>query len=577
LSDSGTQELKKYAKVTKTRQMAMRRHVSTNLNQSKRKRLVVAITLNTNALALTAQRHLQQNTNALATSMARLSSGLRVNSAKDDPAGLAIAQRMTSDLRGMNVARRNVMDVMSMYQTAEGALGRITDMYQRIRELSVQASNGALTAPDRAALQLEAMQLAYQINQTAEKTQFNGIHLLDGSFTGLDIQAGSGSVDKIYSVAIPDIRLKESDATTLTLNGAFMGALWDYDRSNSYRRAYYTGAGAGSVRGLISTDAGVVPARGPQQSSNNDWSINALYFSQSLYDKQFNFSDNDIGLTSIVGTGLELSGLKIPGRVSLDMTFADSKVYEADILNVNDLSPLANAIEQDPNHPFRTQVDPNNGSLKIFVDGNAAGVEVYVRNFRSEISGNQVTVRAIDFETGDPIGAREGGLNQFALRSDAPIRTDDAFDAVVTGMVKLTSSRGPISWEVTSSPQIPGINGPLIFPSDSGTTAVPILGIDLTTAETARSTMSAVDAQLEKVLGARGALGAQINRMAAVDSQLSVSVESATSARGRIIDADYATEQSAVVRANILQQAGTAVLAQANSHPSVVLTLLKGL
>src|SRR5664279_4678607 len=138
--------------------------------------------INTNIVSLNAQRNLSVSQSSLATSLQRLSSGLRVNSAKDDAAGLAIAERMNAQIKGMNVAMRNANDAISLSQTAEGALGKVGDMLQRMRELAVQSSNATNTQVDRNSLDSEVTQLKSEINRVATQTSFNGVKLLDGSF-----------------------------------------------------------------------------------------------------------------------------------------------------------------------------------------------------------------------------------------------------------------------------------------------------------------------------------------------------------------------------------------------------------
>ena len=156
-------------------------------------------TINTNVSSLNAQRNLNASQSSLAISMQRLSSGLRVNSAKDDAAGLAIAERMNAQVRGMNVAIRNANDGISLFQTAEGAMGKITDNLQRIRELAVQSANGAISNADRAMLQTEADQLVEEVARIADGTKFSGVNLLDGSFTTATFQIGADATDTVTS------------------------------------------------------------------------------------------------------------------------------------------------------------------------------------------------------------------------------------------------------------------------------------------------------------------------------------------------------------------------------------------
>jgi len=165
-------------------------------------------TINTNVMSMTAQRNLSASANSLATSMQRLSSGLRVNSAKDDAAGLAISERMNSQVRGLNVAARNANDGISLAQTAEGALGKVGDMLQRMRELAVQSANASNNSDDRKALQSEVTQLRQEIDRVAKTTAFNGTKLLDGSLANATFQVGANSGE---GIAIDSIVSAKSD------------------------------------------------------------------------------------------------------------------------------------------------------------------------------------------------------------------------------------------------------------------------------------------------------------------------------------------------------------------------------
>lgn len=168
----------------------------------------MAQTINTNVISLNAQRNLNTSQSSLSTSMQRLSSGLRVNSAKDDAAGLAIAERMNAQVRGSNVAIRNANDGISLFQTAEGALGRIGENLQRIRELAVQSANGSLADADRLYLQDEADQLVAEITRIATSAKSNGVPLLDGTFLAASFQVGADAADVIdVSTSLGDFNM----------------------------------------------------------------------------------------------------------------------------------------------------------------------------------------------------------------------------------------------------------------------------------------------------------------------------------------------------------------------------------
>lgn len=169
----------------------------------------MGMSINTNSVSINAQRNLGLSGNSLATSMQRLSSGLRVNSAKDDAAGLAIAERMNTQVKGLAVASRNANDGISLAQTAEGALGKVGDMLQRMRELAVQSGNATNSKTDREALQAELKQLRDEVDRVAKTTSFNGAKLLDGSFTGAVFQVGANSGDNITVGALANTKVNQ--------------------------------------------------------------------------------------------------------------------------------------------------------------------------------------------------------------------------------------------------------------------------------------------------------------------------------------------------------------------------------
>src|SRR5688572_26811910 len=189
--------------------------------------------INMNIASMNAQRNLNQSQSALQTSLQRLSSGLRINSAKDDAAGLAITERFTSQIRGLNQASRNANDAISLSQTAEGALGEISNNVQRIRELAVQSANATNSASDRAALQNEVSQLVSEIDRVASQTAFNGVNLLDGSFTSQAFQVGANAGQTISISSISSARTSALGASysasatggAVTANGLASGDL----------------------------------------------------------------------------------------------------------------------------------------------------------------------------------------------------------------------------------------------------------------------------------------------------------------------------------------------------------------
>ena len=387
----------------------------------------MAMSVNTNVVSLNAQRNLGSSGNALATAMQRLSSGLRLNSAKDDAAGLAISERMDTQIRGLNVAVRNANDGISLAQTAEGALGKVGDMLQRMRELAVQSSNATNSTTDRAALQAEVAQLKEEIGRVATTTKFNGTSLINGSFTAQAFQVGANSGETITLAAIAN---------------ASLAALGTLTPPSSY----------------INTRPAITAADG------------AIALSLSIN-----------GVT--VGIGASTGRTEATARTELAAAFATAQ------------------------------------------------------------TANPTALAGVALST--------AGVITSTTSADTPL--------VIAALVGL----GGVSAGST--------NGTLT----AATVQTGITNLNVLTAADSASAMDAIDTALTVVNTARGTLGAVQSRFENAISSIQVTAENLTAARGRIVDADFAMETANLSRAQILQQAGTAMVAQANQLPQQVLQLLR--
>jgi flagellin len=243
-------------------------------------------TINTNVMSMTAQRNLSASSNSLATSMQRLSSGLRVNSAKDDAAGLAISERMNSQVRGLNVAARNANDGISLAQTAEGALGKVGDMLQRMRELAVQSANGTNNADDRKALQAEVTQLRQEIDRVAKTTAFNGTKLLDGSLANATFQVGANAGE---GIAVDAIVSTKSD--TLGTAAIYMSA------------AINAPTLASGATAFAAVDAGTLSVGGVELGKLNEASTGAERASQIVAAVNAKSSDTGVYAREVITSG----------------------------------------------------------------------------------------------------------------------------------------------------------------------------------------------------------------------------------------------------------------------------------
>ena len=403
-------------------------------------------TINTNVNSLNAQRNLMASASSLATSMQRISSGLRINSAKDDAAGLAIAGRFSSQIKGLTVGARNANDGISLAQTAEGALGKVGDMLQRMRELAVQSSNATNSKADRAALQSEVSQLTDEVDRIAKQTSFNGRKVLDGTFAGAAFQVGANSGDTIT-----------------------VGAL-----TNS------------SAKGLA------------------------------------------------------------------DVAYAfDQKASAVAVSAVSTLTTIAT------------------GVLTVSIAGAAAAIDlgaIGAASSGSERMGQ--VVEAINRKTSDTgvtafLSINDSGTYRIDLLSD---KLDSAGDATVVTLAGFTTATTGVQ------------SGALASTINATNTTTDSLGIDTLSIDTQRNSWVAIkklDAAISQVDSARAQLGALQSRFESATGNIAISVENLSASRGRIVDADFAQETANLSRTQILQQAGTAMVAQANKLPQSVLSLLQ--
>jgi flagellin len=409
----------------------------------------MASTINTNIASLNAQRNLGMSASSLATSMQRLSSGLRVNSAKDDAAGLAISERMNTQVKGLTVGARNSNDGISLAQTAEGALGKLGDMLQRMRELAVQASNATNSKADRVALQAEVKQLTDEVDRVAKQTTFNGQKILDGTFSGAVFQVGANSGDNIT-----------------------VGALTD-----------------SSAKGL----ADVVYAYDKASNINSTTTVTDLAAITSSSTLRINDGTStwDLGPIAEAKSGTERMGQMVE---AINRKSADTGVTA-----------------------FLTKQDDGNYTIDLM-------------SSKLNTSGNAATLTMTGFTA-----------NNFGYA---------ATTVGATGGAALSAS----------------------------TTTTDSLGIDTLTVDTQRNAWVAlkkIDSAIDQVNSARANLGALQSRFENSVGNIEIQVENLSASRGRIVDADFAKETANLSRTQILQQAGTAMVAQANQLPQGVLSLLR--
>lgn len=273
----------------------------------------------------------------------------------------------------------------------------------------------------------------------------------------------------------------------------------------------------------------------------------------------------------------EVYGLSQPGMVSISTIRSGADyIYTANISDVNDLSPLVDEINNNYLLSWGIKAFAKPGGMVVYrpSDSFYPGEGLAIRNFISNVVGNTVKIRSLDFETYKPITGKTGASDSITLTSLSTPNTDPNYlDANISAQVRITAEEGPISWNIVED-RIPGSSRGLTFSDPSGETSSGSTPIDLTTIESARSALDAIDFQISRISSARSEVGAKNNRLEAISSQIDTSVLSSQAARGRIVDSDYAVEQSNLVRSKILTESATAIVAQANAEPQIVKTLL---
>jgi len=510
----------------------------------------MGLSINTNVMSLNAQRNLGNSQNDLARSMERLSSGLRINSAKDDAAGLAISDRMTSQIRGLNQAVRNSNDGISLAQTAEGAMQETTNILQRMRELAVQSANDTNSVSDRSSLQAEVNQLKQEITRIADTTAFNGKNLLDGSMTTAQFQVGANANQTI----------------SFGINSASSDDLGNYALTSTNDVAAF-GIEVASALDEDTAEGNNFVAQaltivGPEGSATIADSALVVNSSASAIAGLVNAESANTGVTAEARTTATLSGLVNDGTVAFTLQGTnDTAIDISATVTTSNLSSLAQAInDQAGTTGISATLSGDNASITL---SQAAGHDIKIGDYTHSTgaAGDTLTV------TGN-----EG--TGVALVGDSASTTDST---VVGGEVSFSGSG---SFNVSSS--IATGAGSLF---GDGTTAVAAGGanvstlssidnVDITTVEGSANAIKSIDGAIMQIDNMRGELGAIQNRFESTIANLSNVSENLSAARSRILDADIAQETSAMTKNNILQQAGVSILAQANQAPQLALSLL---
>ncbi|MFK8029906.1 MAG: flagellin [Gammaproteobacteria bacterium] len=468
--------------------------------------------INTNVASLNAQRNLNKSGSAMATSMQRLSTGLRINSAKDDAAGMAISERFTSQIRGLDQAMRNANDGISLAQTAEGALGELTNNLQRIRELAVQSANVTNSNSDRAALDAEVQQRIAEIDRIATQTSFNGLNVLDGSAGSASFQVGANVGETINlglstnarSGALGQIATAQGQTTNAAFSGGMTISVGDND-------PVAIGSTDGDTSAKAKTEA-INSAGVPGLTATVTNSVTASFTSVTTStgaDDNYDLTINGTAvITGDVSDG-DITGAFVAEQINL---FASETGVTATFDAANDELTM---VAQDGRNIVAIE--------DIGADVTGAGFAAAFADADGETSVGQITLSASDNIT---LAGTAADITASGLASSI------AKDAQTLDNVAINDVAG------------------------------------------ANDAISRIDSALQAVSGFRSDLGAIQNRLESTIVNLQTTNENLSAARGRIQDTDFASETASLTKSQILQQAGVAMLSQANSQPQVALSLL---
>ncbi|HGU9816789.1 TPA: flagellin [Enterobacter chuandaensis] len=513
----------------------------------------MAQVINTNALSLMAQNNLNKSQSSLGTAIQRLSSGLRINSAKDDAAGLAISNRFTSSIRGMTQAARNANDGISLAQTTEGALEEVTENMQRIRELTVQAKNGTNSESDLDSIKKEIGTRLEEIQRVADVTNFNGVKVFDGSQSEITIQIGDKDGDTI------DIKLNKLDMQTLGLDEfmadfAAMGmAVHGVDATAA---SQFEGKGAAAPEGIKFDSESLVGGAADGQkyefiAADRDAVIAAADKITGTTKEVLTYEDPDSGQLRFFVADETGKVQEVKFEVEVDTgtkattMVADSEVGEPDLLSAIDADMLLKGKSKLADEKKLGAGDKvlNDAGDEFELD-NIMLDKIATEAFGTGVTGSRMQLFSVN----------DGGQTKyFAYGKDAS--TGDytvkeiAFDAGATDPNSpVATDARPADVEFIKKAAGDGL---------------------------ADGLLSKLDNAITQIADFRADLGAVQNRFSSIIANLNTNIINTTEARSRILDADFSVEVSAMSRANILQQAGVSVLAQANQVPQNVLSLLR--
>ena len=525
----------------------------------------MAMVINTNVSSLTAQRNLAKTGLGLETAMARLSSGLRINSAKDDAAGLAISERMTAQVNGLNQARRNANDGISVAQTAEGALQTSGDILQRIRTLSVQSANDTNSSSDRQALQAEVSQLISEFDRIATTTQFNGLNLLDGNFSKTQFQVGANANQTItFGIG-----------STKAVDMASFGVSGDVTASSTMvgASAAVSDGSASNVNRFLAQDL-LIKSKGMAGTVNLQASMSADKIAASINAQQSNTG----GVTARAETYAFLTLSNSSGQMAMDFNlngvgiqaFSSNGSTDMDglVTSINDRSGATGVVAQKVDVPGTG----NAGTYRVQLFA-ADGRDIKMTSVTAASGTGGATSSALGLQ-----GAYDNNGTVTTVGSLASFSATGSVNgnrnSTVGGRVIIANDT---AYTLTST--IGGTTGGLFAVGSTATVAGAKTGalstVDISTVLGSNKALGIIDAALSRVNNTRANLGALQNRFQMTIDNLQTTSDNLAASRSRIKDADFAEETATMSRWNVLQSAGTAMLAQANQGPQAAMQLLR--
>jgi len=477
--------------------------------------------INTNIASLNAQRNLNASQSQANTALERLSSGLRINSAKDDAAGLAISERFQSQISGLNQAQRNANDGISLAQTAEGAMDEITNNLQRIRELAVQSANATNSISDRQALNQEVQQRIEEINRIASQTSFNGLKVLDGTFGVQTFQVGANTGETI-------------GISGLDSRGSQLGTV------------------------IGQTENFVTPTQPiPTSTDVIDLDFATTSGTVTVGGAALTVTAGDLANLGDLETAL--TGL---GVADITVTEDSGKLVFVNSSGENISASFDLADTGTPPKTFKQSLEVVGGGLDAFFEaGNTA-------TFDFQINGT-----AFSAENTGSLNDLVGAINAQANETGVEANLDKSNKEII-----FSSAFGE-DFDVTIQSDLDSVGGDDIGFSESYTAAANTVSLDdtdISTSEGADLAMIGIDFAIDQINGFRAELGAVQNRFESTIANLATTSENLSAANSRIRDADFAAESAELARTQVLQQAGLSVLAQANARPQQVLQLLQG-